>query len=100
MLKAISTFFRDLVVGAQAAFEFPPNMELHHWRIEMRYRQSPRGAVITTITLTASFPERRTIGDFRALKCKLAPMLICEVPRNLLCNGVVEVEPKCYLGEW
>lgn len=100
MLKSIYRFFIDLAVAVKVAIEFPPNMEMQHWQIELRYRQSPWGAIVARITLTASFVEPRTIGNFRALKCALAPMLICEVPRHLLCNGVVEVEPKCYLGEW
>jgi hypothetical protein len=69
------------------------------YRVKLEYKKHRTGAVIiASNTRTVYLSTPNTIGNHREIKKALAPELIKALPRRLLCNGFIYVEPVCYLG--
>lgn len=68
----------------------------YNYRVSLTYfvKNKPLHQITTTVALTT--PE--FFKKFRNISKILGPDLITEIPKYLLKNGKIQIQPICYLG--
>lgn len=71
----------------------------HQYRVRFDYMID--GRVCFSFTRSIGVKERIFIDDHRRVKRELGPITnLPAIPKRLLCNGTLNMEPTCYLGRW
>ena len=72
----------------------------HQYRVKFIYKNKT-GAVVFSYTQTVGVVSKSLINAHRKIKSEIGPVSnISGVQKRLLSNGVIMVEPVCYLGRW
>ena len=91
MLNKIKNYFQNLPVCLFGWYRY---------RVEFTYK-SQSGRVVLSYTDTVGVRKPRYINDHRRIKTAQGPLSKHKgIPKSLLRNGTLELEPKCYLGRW
>ena len=72
----------------------------HQYRVNFIYKNKA-GATVFSYTQTVGVVSKNLIDAHRKIKTEVGPVSnIDGVQKHLLSNGVIVVEPVCYLGRW
>lgn len=72
----------------------------HRYRIKFIYKNNI-GDVVFYCTGCVGVVRQSMIEDHRAMKVNHGPIYYTNgIPKHLLSNGTLEIEPICYLGRW
>lgn len=71
----------------------------HQYRVRFDYMRG--GRVVFSFTTTVGVEDPKSIDNHRFIKRARGPITnVKGLPRHLLCNGEINMEPTCYLGRW
>lgn len=74
-------------------------MGKRHYRVSFLYRN--HGRTIFHVNMTVTVDDEELIDNHRLIKTStISKYLNLSNIRPLLNNGVIDVEPICYLGRW
>ena len=70
----------------------------YRYRVKTTYRKNNRE--VFRVLTTVGVRKQKQIEDHREIKQTIIPGILRKVDKHLLCNGIFDVEPTCYLGRW
>lgn len=72
----------------------------HNYSVVVTYKDKA-GRIVFSYTRTIGVARKKFINDGRKIKTALGTLYSQDfIPNGLLCNGILEINPVCYLGRW
>ena len=72
--------------------------KFYWYRLRFTYRNKENKTILIEWTSTYGFKSKRLLLDLRNIKRDIG-LDLSVVPKHILCNGILQVEPIFYIGK-